>query len=164
MKIDIVPRTYFEERMGTAEVEALLRSHKVISIQSSNGWDSEPPFAKKHCESKNLLCLVFDDYFGIPEDPVERSRVALFTPEHADRIMRFVDDGSMPLVVLCTQGARAPGDQSPPSEILRPSGCHVHHVQHYCQHWTWYQQVWSSRATIIDRFKCIQHGKLDSQA
>ena len=109
MKIDIVPRTYFEERMGTAEVEALLRSHKVISIQSSNGWDSEPPFAKKHCESKNLLCLVFDDYFGIPEDPVERSRVALFTPEHADRIMRFVDDGSMPLVVLCTQGVSRSG-------------------------------------------------------
>ena len=37
MKIDIVPRIYFEERRGTAEVAALLRSHKVISIQSSNG-------------------------------------------------------------------------------------------------------------------------------
>ena len=109
MKIDIVLRTYFEERMGTAEVAALLCSHKVISIQSSNGWDSEPPFAKEHCESKNLLCLVFDDYFGIPDDPLERSRVALFTPEHADRIMRFVDDGSMPVVVHCTQGVSRSG-------------------------------------------------------
>ena len=109
MKIDIVPRTYFEERMGTAEVEELLRSHKIISIQSSSGWDSEPPFAKEHCESKNLLCLVFDDYFGIPDDPLERSRVALFTPELAERIMRFVDDGSMPLVVHCTQGVSRSG-------------------------------------------------------
>lgn len=109
MKIDIVPRIYFEERRGTAEVAALLRSHKVISIQSSSGWDSEPPFSKEHRESKNLLCLVFDDYFGIPEDPVKRSRGALFTPEHADRIMRFVDDGSMPLVVHCTQGVSRSG-------------------------------------------------------
>ena len=109
MKIDILPRSYFEERRGSFEIGELLRSHKVISIQSSNGWDSEPPFSKEHCESKNLLCLVFDDYFGIPEDPVERSRVALFTPEHADRIMRFVDDGSMPLVVHCTQGVSRSG-------------------------------------------------------
>ena len=109
MKIDIVPRAYFEARKGTAEVAALLCSHKIISIQSSSGWDSEPPFAKAHCESKNLLCLVFDDYFGIPDDPLERSRVALFTPELAERIMRFVDDGSMPLVVHCTQGVSRSG-------------------------------------------------------
>ena len=109
MKIDILPRSYFEERRGSFEIGELLLSHKVISIQSSNGWDSEPPFAKEHCESKNLLCLVFDDYFGIPDDPVERSRVALFTPEHADVIMRFVDDGSMPLVVHCTQGVSRSG-------------------------------------------------------
>lgn len=109
MKIDILPRSYFEERRGSFEVGELLRSHKVISIQFSNGWDSEPPFAKEHCESKNHLCLVFDDYFGIPDDPVERSRLALFTPELAERIMRFVDDGSMPLVVHCTQGVSRSG-------------------------------------------------------
>ena len=40
---------------------------------------------------------------------MERSRVALFMPEHADRIMRFVDDGSMPLVVHCTQGVSRSG-------------------------------------------------------
>ena len=109
MKIDVLARTYFEERIGSDEITQLLKTHKVISIQSSSGWDSEPPFSKEHCESKNLLCLAFDDYFGIPEDPVERSRVALFTPEHADRIMRFVDDGSMPLVVHCTQGVSRSG-------------------------------------------------------
>ena len=109
MKIDILPRSYFEDRRGSFEIDELLRSHKIISIQSSSGWDSEPPFAKEHCESKNLLCLVFDDYFGIPDDPLERSRVALFTPEHAERIMRFVDDGSMPLVVHCTQGISRSG-------------------------------------------------------
>ena len=109
MKIDILPRSYFEDRRGSFEIDELLRSHKVISIQSSSGWDSEPPFAKEHCESKNLLCLVFDDYFGIPDDPIERSRVALFTHELAERIMRFVDDGSMPLVVHCTQGVSRSG-------------------------------------------------------
>ena len=109
MKIDILPRSYFEGRIGSDEIAQLLKTHKVISIQSSSGYDSQPPFAKGHMESKNLLCLVFDDYFGIPEDPVERSRVALFTPEHADRIMRFVDDGSMPLAVHCTQGVSRSG-------------------------------------------------------
>lgn len=109
MKIDILPRSYFEERRGSFEIDELLRSHKIISIQSSSGWDSEPPFAKEHCESKNLLCLVFDDYFGIPDDPLGRSRIALFTPELAERIMRFVDDGSMPLVVHCTQGVSRSG-------------------------------------------------------
>ena len=109
MKIDVLARTYFEERIGSNEITQLLKTHKVISIQSSSGWDSEPPFAKEHCESKNLLCLVFDDYFGIPDDPLERSRVALVTPELAERIMRFVDDGSMPLVVHCTQGVSRSG-------------------------------------------------------
>ena len=109
MKIDVLARTYFEERIGSDKITQLLKTHKVISIQSSSGWDSEPPFAKEHCESKNLLCLVFDDYFGIPDDPLERSRIALFTPELAERIMRFVDDGSMPLVVHCTQGVSRSG-------------------------------------------------------
>lgn len=109
MKIDILPRTYFEERIGADEIFRLLKMHKVISIQSSSGWDSETPFSAEHRKSPNLLCMVFDDYFGVPEDPVERSRVALFTPEHAERIMRFVDDGSMPLVVHCTQGVSRSG-------------------------------------------------------
>ena len=109
MKIDVLARTYFEERIGSNEITQLLKTHKVISIQSSSGCDSEPPFAKEHCESKNLLCLVFDDYFGIPDDPIERSRVAVFTHELAERIMRFVDDGSMPLVIHCTQGVSRSG-------------------------------------------------------
>lgn len=109
MKIDILPRTYFEERIGSEEIGLLLKTHKVISIQSSSGWDSEPPFSDEHRKSPNLLCLVFDDYFGVPEDPVERARVALFTPEMADRIMRFVDDGAVPLVIHCTQGVSRSG-------------------------------------------------------
>lgn len=109
MKIDVLPRTYFEERMGTDEVARLLQTHKVISIQSSRGWDSVPPFSDEHRKSPNLLCLVFDDYFAVPEDPVERTRVALFTPEMADRIMRFVDDGTMPLLIHCTQGVSRSG-------------------------------------------------------
>ena len=43
MKITILPRSYFEERMEGGEIRSLLINHKIISIQSSSGWDSVPP-------------------------------------------------------------------------------------------------------------------------
>ena len=46
MKITILPRSYFEERMVGGEICSLLSNHKIISIQSSSGWDSEPPFSE----------------------------------------------------------------------------------------------------------------------
>ena len=59
--------------------------------------------------SPNLLCVTLDDYFGIPDDEEERKRVALFSHEIADRIMRFVDDGKMPIIIHCTAGISRSG-------------------------------------------------------
>lgn len=109
MKITILPRLYFEERMEGGEIRSLLINHKIISIQSSSGWDSEPPFSEELCLSPNLLCVTLDDYFGIPDDEEERKRVALFSYEIADRIMRFIDDGMMPIIIHCTAGISRSG-------------------------------------------------------
>lgn len=46
MKITILPRSYFEERMEGGEIRSLLINHKIISIQASSGWDSVPPFSE----------------------------------------------------------------------------------------------------------------------
>lgn len=109
MKIDIISRTFFEERIGSEDIACLLQEHKVISIQSSSGWDSEPPFCNDLRNSANLLCVVFDDYYGIPQTPEERAKICMFTPEQADLIMRFVDDGVTPLIIQCTAGISRSG-------------------------------------------------------
>lgn len=62
MKIDVAPRSFFEMRIGQDDVLRILDAHKIISIQSSSGYDSLPPFSPDALLSKNLLCLVFDDY------------------------------------------------------------------------------------------------------
>ena len=46
MKIIILPRSCFEERMEGGEIRSILANHKIISIQSSSGWDSVPPFSE----------------------------------------------------------------------------------------------------------------------
>ena len=92
MKIACLPRTYFEDIRGTSVEAGLLEANRVISIQSANGWDSEPPFSPESLSSPHLLCLVFDDCYGIPDDPAERAKLALFTHEMADRILRFADE------------------------------------------------------------------------
>jgi protein-tyrosine phosphatase len=109
VKITILPRSYFEERMEGGEIRSLLINHKIISIQSSSGWDSVPPFQEEVRSLPNLLCITLDDYFGIPYDEEERKRVALFSYEIADRIMRFVDDGKMPIIIHCTAGISRSG-------------------------------------------------------
>jgi protein-tyrosine phosphatase len=95
--------------MEGGEIRSLLSNQKIISIQSSSGWDSEPPFSEELCSSPNLFCVTLDDYFGIPDDEEERKRVALFSYEIADRIMRFVDDGKMPIIIHCTAGISRSG-------------------------------------------------------
>jgi predicted protein tyrosine phosphatase len=56
-----------------------------------------------------LLCITLDDYFAIPDDEDEKKRVALFSYEIADQIMRFVDDGKMPVIIHCTAGISRSG-------------------------------------------------------
>ena len=82
MKIDVLPREFFEKRMGTDEIMSLLRTSKVISIQSSNGWDSEPPFSKEHCESMNLLCY---EYF------MARNPFVMPNPNVVEVFLKFLE-------------------------------------------------------------------------
>ena len=101
MKINVVPRSFFEKRRGTPEENRLLETHRVISIQTSNGYDTEPPFSPESLSSPNLLCLVFDD---IVNDTGRQ-----FTEADAKAILAFVHDDSLPVMVHCTAGIARSG-------------------------------------------------------
>ena len=101
MKINVVPRSFFEIRKGTPEEKEILATHRVISIQTSNGNDTEPPFSAELLTSPNLLCLVFDD---VVDDSGRR-----FSEEDAKAIFDFVCDDSLPVIVHCTAGIARSG-------------------------------------------------------
>ena len=107
MRIKIVGRRYFEEKKGTAEVVELLSAHRVISIQSPHGMDSEPPFEETMLAHPNLLTMIFDDEWD--RFYAEYDVIRLFRTEDAERIVRFVGDGRMPLIVQCTAGISRSG-------------------------------------------------------
>ena len=101
MKINVVPRSYFEKRRGTLEETEILATHRVISIQTSNGYDHTPPFSPESLSSPNLLCLVFDD---IVDDSGRQ-----FNENDAKAILDFVCDDSLPVFVHCTAGIARSG-------------------------------------------------------
>ena len=101
MKINVLPRSFFEKRKGTPEEREILATHRVISIQTSNGDDTEPPFSQDLLQSPNLLCLVFDDI-------VDNSG-RQFSAEDAKAILDFVCDDSLPLMIHCTAGIARSG-------------------------------------------------------
>ena len=109
MKIRVLSRAFFEKIRGTPDESVVLDNSKVISINSSWGWDAEPPFSPGLQNHRNLLILFFDDIVNEPETPEDLERSILFTPEMAEQIMRFVDDGKMPLLVHCTAGISRSG-------------------------------------------------------
>ncbi len=109
MKIRVLPRIFFEKIKGTpAEVQLLERS-KIISIESSSGYDAEPPFSEKFLRHPHLLLLTFDDIANEPEVPEDLIGCVYFDVNHAEQIMRFVDDGALPLLVHCTAGISRSG-------------------------------------------------------
>ena len=109
MKIRVLPRAFFEKIKGTPDEIELLNNSKIISINSSWGWASEPPFSQAVREHAHLLVLNFDDIANEPETPEDLGRAVMFSPEMAERIMRFVDDGRMPLLVHCAAGISRSG-------------------------------------------------------
>ena len=109
MKIRVLPRAFFEKIKGTPDEIELLDNSKIISINSSWGWASEPPFSQAVREHAHLLVLNFDDIANEPETPEDLGRAVMFSPEMAERIMRFVDDGRMPLLVHCAAGISRSG-------------------------------------------------------
>ena len=109
MKIRVLPRAFFEKIKGTSDEIELLDNSKIISINSSWGWASEPPFSPDLRGHEHLLVLNFDDIANEPETPEDLGRLVMFSTEMAERIMRFVDDGRMPLLVHCAAGISRSG-------------------------------------------------------
>ena len=109
MKIRVLPRAFFEKIKGTPDEIELLDNSKIISINSSWGWDSEPPFSPALRRHAHLLVLNFDDVAQEPERPEDLGRLVMFSPEMAERIRRFVDDGALPLLVHCAAGISRSG-------------------------------------------------------
>ena len=107
MRIKVVSRRYFEEKKGTAELGEILASSRVVSIQSTYGMDSEPPFEKEMLSHPNLLSMVFDDEWDRTCEGCDYIR--LFRREDAERIVQFVGFGRMPLIVQCTAGISRSG-------------------------------------------------------
>ena len=109
MKIRVLPRAFFEKIKGTPDEVELLDSCKIISINSSWGWDSDPPFSPELRGHEHLLILKFDDIANEPETPEDLGRLVMFSPEMAGQIRRFVDDGGMSLLVHCAAGISRSG-------------------------------------------------------
>lgn len=101
MKIKVVPRDFFAERMGSAEEVELLQNYRIISINTSSGSASMPPFSD--LRSENLLCLTADDIVWTIRGMV------LFKKDHAESIWNFVEGCTMPLLIHCRAGVSRSG-------------------------------------------------------
>ena len=109
MKIRVLPRAFFEKVKGTPTELELLEKSKIISINSSWGFDDAPPFSESFLQHPHLLTLTFDDICNEPETPEDLGNAILFDEDMALAIMRFVDDGKFPLLVHCTAGISRSG-------------------------------------------------------
>ena len=109
MKIRVLPRAFFEKVKGTPTEVELLEKSKIISINSSWGFDDTPPFSERFLTHTHLLTLTFDDLCNEPETPEDLGNAILFNKDMALAIMRFVDDGKLPLLVHCTAGISRSG-------------------------------------------------------
>jgi predicted protein tyrosine phosphatase len=109
MKIRVLPRTFFEKIKGTTTEAELLAKSKIISINSSWGFDDTPPFSSELLNHPHLLTLTFDDICNEPETPEDLANTVLFNKDMAKSIMKFVDDGKLPLLVHCTAGISRSG-------------------------------------------------------
>ena len=109
MKIKVLPRIFFEKVKGTSVEAELLEKAKIISINSSWGFDDAPPFSESFLKHPHLLTLTFDDLCNEPETPEDLGNAVLFNEDMAHAIMRFVDDCQLPLLVHCTAGISRSG-------------------------------------------------------
>ena len=109
MKIRVLARMFFEKIKGTPTEVELLEKSKIISINSSCGVDDTPPFSPELLNHPHLLTLTFDDICSEPETLEDLGNAVLFNETMAEQIMRFVDDGKLPLLVHCTAGISRSG-------------------------------------------------------
>ena len=78
MKIKVLPRIFFEKVKGTSTEAELLANSKIISINSSWGFDDTPPFSEELLNHPHLLTLTFDDICNEPETPEDQGNAVLF--------------------------------------------------------------------------------------
>ena len=118
MKIQCLPRKWFEKIKGTVLEEQVLAHNKVMSIQSRSGYDSVPPFSEEGLKSPNLLCLTFDDvtdYSDLDDDEGVVAtqgfggKMARFRPVMAQKILKHVGHGTWPVLIHCTEGVSRSG-------------------------------------------------------
>lgn len=107
MKIDVVDRRFLKRKPRDKWLEMLAES-RVISIRSSYGDDATFPVPPGVRPNANLLCLTFDDSTGFDDWP-GYDLPLLFDETMAARIVGFVRDDSLPLVVQCTAGISRSG-------------------------------------------------------
>ena len=135
MKIQCLPRDWFERIKGTALEDQVLAQNTVVSIQSLSGWDSKPPFSEKGMTSPNLLCLTFDDVTDY-SDLYDGEKVARFREVMAQKILNHVGHGTWPVIVQCTQG-------------VSRSGAVARVLDHY---WNF---IWDKKPEDHEYFKCV---------
>lgn len=107
MKIDVVDRQFLKRKSKVEWLE-LLAGSRVISIRSSDGWDDVFPVPPGVRPNDNLLCMTFDDSTGIDDWPGNDLPI-LFDADAAMKVVRFVRNDSLPLVVQCTAGISRSG-------------------------------------------------------
>lgn len=109
MKILVKSRDWFKKMRRENLVEVLSKC-KAVSIQSTFGWDSRPPFPNRFLPHPNVICLRFDDCCSIDEGCDNRDSLPLlFDRGHAERIMRFINEDDQTVVVQCTAGISRSG-------------------------------------------------------
>ena len=102
MNIKIYARTFFENKIGTAEEKRLLDECRIISINDVSIHPEPPPFSKRFLRHPNLLVLFFDD--------VETEGANAFTIKMARQIVSFVHEtGDRQLLIHCTAGISRSG-------------------------------------------------------
>lgn len=103
MKIQIVPRTFFEKIKNTKKEKDIVQNTNIISINTPQYEDFQeefPPFSEKYWNNKNICFLKFHDYFK-PE-----KNVILMTQQDVQKIKNFMKqiDKSKTLYIHCTAG------------------------------------------------------------
>ena len=102
MNIRTYARTFFENKIGTAEEERVLNECRIISINDASIHPEPPPFSRRYLKHPNLLVLFFDD--------VETEGPTSFSSDMARHIVRFVQESDeRPLLIHCTAGISRSG-------------------------------------------------------
>ncbi|MBP5673556.1 MAG: dual specificity protein phosphatase family protein [Victivallales bacterium] len=107
MKIDVKPWSYFNKTSYSKKEQRYLNDCRVISILDSDGPFSISPFRSDVYMPFHLLTLRFDDY----DDSVEKlpEGAVPCTEDDVEKIVSFVQDDGLPLIVHCSDGISRSG-------------------------------------------------------